>query len=57
MMDYILKDLLVEDIIVYIDKILIYTKHTGEYDKLAEDVLGKLAENEVVISSLTICMG
>jgi hypothetical protein len=49
MMNHILKDLLDKGVVVYIDDILIYAKNTEQYDKLLEEVLERLAKNELDI--------
>jgi hypothetical protein len=49
MINHILKHLLDNVVILYIDNILIYTKHREPYDKLVEEVLEKLAKNDLVI--------
>jgi hypothetical protein len=49
-MNHILKDLLNKAVVVYIDDILIYAKNTEQYDKLVEEVLVRLAKNDLVIS-------
>jgi hypothetical protein len=48
-MNYILKDLLDQGVVVYIDDILIYAEKE-EHDRLVNEVLKRLAENELVIS-------
>jgi hypothetical protein len=50
MMNHILKDLLDKGVVVYIDDILIYAKNTEQHDKLVEEVLERLAKNDLVIS-------
>jgi hypothetical protein len=50
MMNHILKDLLDKGVVVYIDDILIYAKNTEQHDKLVEEVLERLAKNNLVIS-------
>jgi hypothetical protein len=50
MMNHILKDLLDEGMVVYIDDILIYAKMEEKYDLLVKEVLKRLAENDLVIS-------
>jgi hypothetical protein len=46
MMNHILKDLLNEGIIVYIDDVLIYAKMEEKYDLLVKEVLKRLAKND-----------
>jgi hypothetical protein len=50
MMNHILKDLLNEGVIVYIDEVLIYAKIEEKYGLLVKQVLKRLAENDLVIS-------
>jgi hypothetical protein len=50
MMNHILKDLLDKDVVVYIEDILIYTNNTEQHVKLVEEVLARLAKNDLVIS-------
>jgi hypothetical protein len=49
MMNHILKELLDKGVVDYIDDILIYAKNTEQYDKLVEEVLERLAKNDLVI--------
>jgi hypothetical protein len=49
MMNRILKDLLHKGVVVYIDDILIYATNTEQHDKLVEEVLERLAKNDLVI--------
>jgi hypothetical protein len=50
MMNHILKDLLDEGVVVYIDDVLIYVKMEKKLDLVVKEVLKRLAENELVIS-------
>jgi hypothetical protein len=50
MMNHILKDLLDEGVVVYIDDVLIYAKTVKKHDLLVKEVLKILAENDLVIS-------
>jgi hypothetical protein len=50
MMNHIWNDLLDKGVVVYIDDILIYAKNTEQHDKLVEEVLARLANNDLVIS-------
>jgi hypothetical protein len=50
MMNPILKYLLNEDIVVYIDDILIYPTPEEKHDLLVKEVLKRVAENDFVIS-------
>jgi hypothetical protein len=50
MMNHILKDLLDQGVVVYIDDILIYAKTEEEHDYLVNEVLKRLSENDLVIS-------
>jgi hypothetical protein len=50
MINHILKDLLDEGVIVYIDNVLIYAKTEEKHDLLVKEVLKGLAENDLVIS-------
>jgi hypothetical protein len=48
--NHILKDLLDEGVVVYIDDVLIYAETEEKYDLLVKEVLIGLAENDLVIS-------
>jgi hypothetical protein len=48
--NHILKDLLDEGVVVYIDDVLIYAETEKKYDLLVKEVLNGLAENDLVIS-------
>jgi hypothetical protein len=50
MMNHILKDLLDKGVVIYIDDILIYAKNSEQHDKLVEEILERLAKNDLVIS-------
>jgi predicted transcriptional regulator len=50
MMNHILNDLLDKGVVIYIDDMLIYAKNTEQDDKLVEEVLERLAKNDLVIS-------
>jgi hypothetical protein len=50
MMNHILKDLLDEGVIVYIDDVLIVTKTEEKHNLLVKEVLKGLAEDDVLIS-------
>jgi hypothetical protein len=50
MMNHILKHLLDEGVIVYIDDFLIYAKIEEKHDLLVKDVLKRLGKNDEVIS-------
>jgi hypothetical protein len=50
MMNDILKGLHNEDVVVYIDDVLIYAKMEEKYDLLVTEILKKLAEIDLVIS-------
>jgi hypothetical protein len=50
MMNHILKDLLDEGVVVYIDNVLIYANMEKKYDLLVKEVLKRFAENDIVIS-------
>jgi hypothetical protein len=50
MIHHILKDLLDEGVVVYIDNVLIYAKKEEKHDLLVKEVLKRLAENDLVIS-------
>jgi hypothetical protein len=49
-MTHIVKDLQDNGVVVYIDDILIYAKYPNLHDKLREEVLERLANNDVIIS-------
>jgi hypothetical protein len=48
-MNHILKDLLDENVVVYIVDILIYTNNTEQHDQLVGEVLQRFAKNDLVI--------
>jgi hypothetical protein len=48
-MNHILKDLLDEGVVVYIDDVLIYAKTEEKHDLLVKEVLKRLVENDLVI--------
>jgi hypothetical protein len=50
MMNRIMKDLLDEVVVVYIDNVLIYATLEGIHDLHVKEVLKRLAENELIIS-------
>jgi hypothetical protein len=50
MINHILKDLLDEGRVVYLDDILIYTQTEDKHDLLVKEVLKRLAVNDLVIS-------
>jgi hypothetical protein len=50
MINHILNHLLDNGVVVYIDDILIYAKNTQQQDKPVQEVLEKLAKNNLAIS-------
>jgi hypothetical protein len=50
MMNHILKDLIDESVVVYIDDVLIYAQTEEKHDLLVKEVLKRLADNDLVIS-------
>jgi predicted transcriptional regulator len=49
-MNHVLKDQLDEDVMVYIDDVLIYAKTQEKHNLLVKEVLKRLLENDLVIS-------
>ena len=49
MMNSIMRDLIDQGVVVYIDDILIFTKTEEEHDKIAEEVLKRLEENDLFL--------
>jgi hypothetical protein len=51
MINHIFRDLLDNGVIAFIDDILIYAKDEEEPDRLVEEVLKRLSQNDLVISA------
>jgi hypothetical protein len=54
MMNHILKDLLDNGVIVYIDDILIYAKNEEIHDELVKEMLERLGKNDLIISQRNV---
>jgi hypothetical protein len=51
MMNHIFRDMLDQGVIAYIDDVLIYAEREEKHDELVKDVLKRLEENALVIST------
>ena len=50
-MSYILHDRLNNEVLVYIDDILIHTEITKEYNRLVLDIFQRLWQNNLIVTS------